>query len=587
MRLICFGLFLIFFHLVSWCQVPAKNSLVFFRVINAVDGKVLEGVDAAVSLGVTDSTVQSVNISNSDFVNLEKGVGSVPLVGGLEYRASLVVKEGGSPVTNGVRLAGGQFFLVPKRAFLFKPEAYGKKFIDFLLQPASSTLEVQGLDVSGEVLEGGYIQAFALPDTEKRLPEHLVGESLSNGKVSLPLLPGRNYTVTMGADASGVLPPSEQVVLVEGERRSLVLRMGKPDHKVKVTTSVNSELDVRESLSCFAFNGSGERAFASSEDLSSASLAIGIGQWQVGCQLLATKGTQPRLFEGSAPYQVPEGGAEGEMTLPLDKESLFYPEEVVEFDAQSSKVIVAQDGITSIELPSRSVADQGTVQLYVETGVGYTSKETAEPILAFDISLFVDGVKVDKTLKPILLSLPVAQSRLEELGALPEDAYAAWFNPSTRQWQVETSSVYDSSTNTIKVYVTHFSIWGVLIDLSKKVARSIPDNLRARVSRLARGSQDSKRRVVRRNSSVRMRWDAPAAAVRTKRYKLQIAQRKRQKTGLEDRAKRFIHEVDWTKARLRRLRKRSFTTKLSKGSYQFRVSAEDGQYSAPRQFRVR
>lgn len=587
MRFICFGVIVFLFTSISWSQASSKNSLVFFRVINAVDGKVIEEVDAAVSLGVTDSTIQSLNIGDSEFVSLEKGIGSTSLVGAQEYRASLIVKKGGVPVANGVQISSGGYFLVPKRAFLFKPESYSKKFIDFLLQPASSMLEVQALDSQENALETGYVQAFSLPDTEKRATEHLVGDYISDGKVSLPLLPGRSYVVTMGTNASGFLPASEQVVLVDGERRSLIFRMRQPDHKLRVQADVNGDLDLRQSLSCFAFNDSGERASADSQDLQVARLEIGEGQWQVGCQLLATKSTQPRLFEGRASYLVPQGLSAGDKILLLDKETLYYPEEVFEFQAEDSKVIVAPDGMTSIEFPSQSIAAEGSVKLHIESGSRYTTKETAEPILAFDISLFVNGVKVERTLKPILLSLPVAESRLQELGVLAEDVYAAWFNPDTGQWQVEPSSVYDPTTKTLKVYVTHFSIWGVLIDLSKKLARSVPDNLRARVSRLAKGGEDKKDRLLRRRSFVRMRWDAPLADARTKAYKLQIAQRKRQKTGIEDRESRFIHEVDWSSARPRRLRKRSFTTRLRKGSYQFRVSAEEGQYSTPRQFRVR
>ena len=136
--------------------------------------------------------------------------------------------------------------------------------------------------------------------------------------------------------------------------------------------------------------------------------------------------------------------------------------------------------------------------MVLQTGRGYVATSESEALLAYDIKFYVNGSAVTELGVPVLISLPIDEGEVEELGGTIDDVYPASYDAENGKWVRETNYTYDESTGTIKIYASHFSIWGLLVDLGKTLRASVPFNLRARVPQKNTGN---------RKRVVRLSWD--------------------------------------------------------------------------------
>ena len=176
------------------------------------------------------------------------------------------------------------------------------------------------------------------------------------------------------------------------------------------------------------------------------------------------------------------------------------------------------------------------------------------------------------------MPFPYDDALLDQFGALPEDLYPARFDDISQIWVRENSFFYDKESKAIRVAVTHFSIWGLLVDLLKTLTSEIPSNITIKAP--AKNSTKGWKRAQQR--SVSISWEVSDSEIGP--YQAQFLRvRRRVKAG-----EPYIVPTDWTKARTYTAEENRLTVHRPAGIYIFRVKiATSVNYSEARRFTVR
>jgi hypothetical protein len=577
---ICY--FFIYACLVS-AQGFYKDTRVTLRLINSQTGNVFSGIETAFTVSSTDYTLINNNISDTIVTTSLEGSIDLQLIKDISYRASVVFLKQGVPLNNGFSHVDGVYYLVPRETVLFTPPSTQRNFVDFFLTPAKALLDVQVVDDTGQSVSSGYVQAYSA-GTDK---PHWVGDPVVNGKVTLPVLTDRSYKVNFNSPVNNlVVAGDSNINIAKGvPRYVLKIPLIKAKHEIGVRVTIDGREVQSDSVSfffCSGYDQEGRVTSAESDDNKKLNLYVNndIGSiWKVSCQVSTKVGDEQRHYVGETDYTV--SGSLGSLTIPLLEDEDFFPANEYKFSGGSEVAIKTPDDLTIFSFPPYAIAPTGDIRVVLETGKGYVRTIDSNPVLAYDIKIFLNGNPVNRIGQPVLMSLPVDPDEIESLGATIDDVYPATYDEVSRQWIRETNYTYDESSSTLKVYVSHFSIWGALVDLTARLKASIPTNLRVRMSSGGNGDQGKQ--------TVRMYWDAEDNATNGQ-YILEIARRKREvlrsKQNKPSR-KQYRYVIDWTTAKVVRVATKRGRIRLSAGSYQFRVKLGDsGNYSEPKQFRV-
>lgn len=128
--------------------------------------------------------------------------------------------------------------------------------------------------------------------------------------------------------------------------------------------------------------------------------------------------------------------------------------------------------------------------------------------------------------------------------------------------------MYDKDSNAVKVAVSHFSVWGLLVDLLKTLTAEAPKNIKAQLT----GKKSAKGVGGRpRPRSVVISWDAPEGA--TGPYDVQALRVKgRIKSGDP-----FLVPDDWSQARIFSAKENKVRIRRPSGVYIFRVKVRTSE----------
>jgi hypothetical protein len=574
---------------VLFSQTLKNDAVVTFRLINGKTGAVVDGLETVFSVSSTDSTLINNNVKDTKVKSTRSGTASFGLIRNIDYSASVSVLRNGTPVNNGIEASDGNYYVIPREAVVFTPSKDLKTFVDFVLRPSESLLDVNVVDDKGGAVQSGYVQADseASNSSKGNLKEHVVGDRVLNGKVTLPVLAGRTYWVSFGASIPSLVSPERvQVVIGRSGRYGLKFPMKPAEHSVAVMAKVSGEIpnsDLVGFFFCYAYNKAGQYVKGVSADGGAATLLLenSVGaQWQVGCQL-ALDGDgdgDEDLYTGELSYKV-AGGLSSSLSVPLEEVKGYFPETAYAIVGGAESTFKTPDGEATLSVPEGLFSTEDSVAVVLQTGRGYVATSASKPLVAYDIKFFKNGSQVNELGAPVVISIPVDEDKVAELGGTIDDVYPASYDEENGKWIRETNYTYDGSSSTIKIYASHFSVWGLLVDLLDTLSASAPVNLRVAVPQIASTGR----------RAVLLYWNKPVDGSGSE-YHVEVAVRAREVLANNQSKKgrrRFRYSFDWSKAKVSSTRLLRVRAKLSKGTYQFRVKAIGGAFSEIKQFRVR
>jgi hypothetical protein len=278
----------------------------------------------------------------------------------------------------------------------------------------------------------------------------------------------------------------------------------------------------------------------------------------------------------------------------------WYPSEQYGFDVTKDNRFTLPDKQTEVFIPAYALAESGWGVMSVSSGSRMVELRDLRPLLTFDISFMVDGQPVHKT-KPVIIDFPLHQDRLAKYGARPDDVVVGSFDDQAMTWTLDPlEQSYDAQTNRLKASVTHFTVWGALIDLSKALAHQAPSNLTARKvkakkAKKLKNNKDAKngRTAKPGKRSMQLCWEAPAAALGSAEYQLDLllVSKSKKKTDTIRTARKTKSKkktTSWDKAATRTVTTTCQALQLKAGQYSFRVrTTANGVNSDALNFKVK
>ena len=243
---------LFFFGELLYSESLKKDSLVTFRIINGQTGAILAGLETVFSVSSTDSILIKNNISDTAVTSTNSGSIDLQLIKSIVYRANVTFLKNGLSVSNGVEAPDGKYYLIPRETILFSPPVDLRTFVDFILTPSKSLLDVSVVDDKGRGVESGYVQDYAKAaiGSEGRLKEHVVGDRLVGGKVTLPVLPNRAYRVSLSAPSPDFVSGGPVAIGGSG-RYGVKLPLKSAQHSIVTTALIEGSAPKLDVVSLF------------------------------------------------------------------------------------------------------------------------------------------------------------------------------------------------------------------------------------------------------------------------------------------------------------------------------------------------
>lgn len=564
-----------------------KDSLVTFRLINAKTGVVVSGIETVFSVSSTDSTFIASNVRDAVVKSTTSGSVDAQLIGGKGYRASVSFLKNGVPASNGIDSPDGKYYVIPRETIQFTASQDLRNFVDFLLAPSEALLDVNVVDEKGAAVQSGYVQAYseASGSSNGESKEHVSGDRISDGKVTLPVLGDRGYRVSFSAPSSDLvsLEPIQIRVGAIG-RYGLKIPIKTAEHSIVVTASVGGEVPKPDLVSfffCYAFNSADQYVKGGASDGGTVNLMVEntIGaRWQVGCQMSLDRGGVESFYTGEVSYKVNDQSSNS-LVVSLEEVEGYFPETAYPIAGGEESTFKTPDGEAEISIPEGLFSKEDDVSIVLQTGRGYVTTSASKPMVAYDIRFYKNDLQVREVEEPVVISIPVDKDRVKELGGTVDNVYPASYDQESGKWVREPNYTYDQSSDTIKIYASHFSVWGLLVDLLKTVTDTAPVNLRVAVPQTA---QTGKRAVL-------LYWGTPVDGPGSE-YRVEVAMRTKEFLAANQekkRKKQFRYFIDWANAKVLSTTSLKVRTKLSPGTYQFRVKKTGGAYSLTKQFKVR
>lgn len=529
-----------------------KASMAVARLIDSSSGAVVTSIDGRVifesDAPLTDYAVQSIT----------SGEVQTPVISGVPYRAVLSFSR---TVGEAVFDREGKAYIIENPVIPFISPQKGMIVLDYLVRSAKASLTATVVSPSTKQPLSGYVSAVSSSAW------HRVEAPFTSGKpVELPVIDDVAYVVkVIATGGSGlVAPPAERIIATTGRMTPIQAVFLQADHTLKVTPVVGEAI---EGYVCVADASDGSVVLGRSVDVMTQELPLSrnVASWQITCRAHS----ETTQYRGSANYTVPVT-EKGNLAIELKSRDVFYKPVSVVLPPTDPVVVVGPDNSTRLEVPAKSFPAGSKVELTMKSGTGFTESSTFAPLTAFDIKIHVNGAPVTTVEQPVTIAFPVNDALLAEFHAKTEDVYPAYFDETAQIWVRENSFVYDQETNSIRVTATHFSVWGLLVDLLAKLTADVPKNLKAHLGS-KKSTQAGKRA---RPRPVLISWETPDGV--TGPYHVQALRVKgRIKSG-----ELFLVPTDWTEARTYSAEESKIKIRRPAGVYVFRVkTASSNVYS--------
>jgi len=244
--------------------------------------------------------------------------------------------------------------------------------------------------------------------------------------------------------------------------------------------------------------------------------------------------------------------------------------------------------------------------MYVGSATGYSFANDSFPLLSFDIKFEVDGKLVSDMAKPVTLRFPVDEVQLTKLGGSIDNLKAGSFEDGSRVWRQDAVYAYDSASKVLSVSVSHFTIWGLLVDLLSKLTEKSPPTVEPGAPTptptqgavlvnipselIAKRIRNGKNRKVAPGTyPYRICWEAPVGSSTSTVYELQLLVTGRKGGGNKKSNTIMVSskaELNWNKATLSNSRKTCINKNIRAGMAYARARIKGGEFSEIISFRV-
>jgi hypothetical protein len=597
-------------------RIYPESNVVTVNVIDKTTGQPISDIPIRVSAFTRTQNSSSDRLRHWQEVSSTDGTATLNLVAAQEY--DLNVRLDDSPDAD---LAGLSRTLVLSNDLInLKTLSTGTpQTVTIEAYETNTFIEVSLLYPDGTPVERGWAEISSIPSSSTEQPDWK-GERISKGTAKLAVVPGVNYEVNAYPDINGkTVWISQKSVLVNpnaGETKEVTLTLSKPDYELDVSIEIKGSppSSVTPSVFCYAFDSSGRQSFAEADASLKAIIPIVRGSdtepLEVSCSahysdISSEYGVS---FWGSSTYIPSSLTTAGSLKVELGEYGRHYGQEAYTFDAAYGAFFTLPDGTTTVEIPAKAVANSGTATMYVGSPTGYSFERDNFPLTGFEIKFQVDGKIVSDMTLPVTLRFQVDDAQLERVGGSIEKLKAGSFDDGSRVWKEDANCSYDASTKVFSVKVTHFSIWGLLVDLLANLTGSptptptptevlpestptpgynsslIPYDLTAK---LIRKEYSRKKAKAGGGGNYRYKvcWKAPYGVSSRTTYELQmLLQRKSKKKRKAPSS--LSTDVNWNKGKIVKTKKTCVTRELESGIAHARVRIKDGEYSSTISFRT-
>lgn len=536
--------------------------------------------------------------------------GQINLVNHFSYRYRLRPPPGAINPGNGTgnsELPPTNVFTSPQsgRSFYIRPDfetlalnqgqGSGATTIQLIADEATAKIDITLFDSDGSTPVGGYvrIESDATPAILDSFDLLLNGEFLSTSTLSLPVVAGRTYKVSVfppqtQQGASDKIPPKPKVITIPAGSTStfpLNFTLKEPNYlltlNLSATNQSGSSLDPSSfsTISCSAYNARKEKSSAkATQGESSLVLPLYVKNvnkkenWKINCFGVQSTGSNSRKYSGSLNYETIASQTGDSTGITIGDSGTYYAliSPTVLLD-QSAK-LTFPDGGATIEFPSGALSNQsgsGTVEISSATEFG-NELETV-PLTVWEVTPKVGGNAVTTPEKDAELCIPVDESTLADVGATTEAVVIARYEEESQTWvPLATTVTTDGNGDPIAcASIDHFSILGTIIDVALALQKTTPSSLKLRM----RDSNLTTKRCV-------ATWTAPETEFAdvltyTVRYKKFKATNKRKRCqNLTEEQLKTTTVAGKTRALLK-----------TKGSCCVEVLVEDGEASTLRKYK--
>lgn len=602
-------------------RIFRENAQLTVKVIDSKTGSPVTDQPLDFSVRTAAQLDNTQRLNHSKFASSNTGEATFLLLSGQYYEISV-----SRPFDQASR------YVLPDDILVVLTDSNQPKTAEFLAVPSNTFIEISATTPEGSPLRSGWINAFSsassnlstrshgrllAQSTKVRsltksdsLEDHWVEGQVVNGNAKIAVIPGRTYEVVIYPDwdiAESWLPPQAVTVTPqEGETIPISLAFSAANLTLSVGLVAEGGIEGQTPYThCYAIDQDGRQSYANGFGADRLTLPLFVPQKPVSIDINCSAyyenpGAEYGINLWGQRFYVPSNKrGNANIDIIVKDFGRYYPQDTYTFDATKGVSFTLQDGKTRIDIPAQAVASSGDVTMLVGSGTGYSFKENSFPILTYDIS-FVQGDKqISSMSKPVTLSFPIDLEKLSEFKVDPTSAKAASFESGFKVWRHDASYAVDYETNRLSVTVSHFSIWGLLIDLAKKVNSSLPEDLSVKKLKKRKSKQSS-----RRVTQYQLCWEPPASVEGSKtKYQVQLltpkllkqkSKKKRKKKGKKKRSSSTrvalrLSDTDaaWERAATVRTAKTCIKRDMSqKGEHHFRVRVKGREYSTALTFKA-
>jgi len=575
------------------------DASVTINVLDKTTGAKITGTCFETVAFAIGSTTGS-EVDHFDWDESDTGEMTLQVIDGIEYETFLSPCLGDSafgpqPDENLQRMiaAGttGQY-VIPGALMSFVADKNSPVTIDYFLESANAMLTVTLVDDQGNAINQGWVEAAEEFDYSAGPPPEdfrWTGAPLMNGQAVLNLVAGVKYLIRafpQPGPAGILLPPRPvEITLAENDSQQLQLQALKPNHQVGIDLSFpvsdasGTRAVAQNFVSCFGHTFDGREVFNEVNPGDPTGLLLQVegpdDYWTIGCHVGGEENGDLRQFHGEAVYLPAAGTATGRVEIQMFDIGRYYDESCSSFTLDQSEKITLADGQTLLEIPANAFGDAGSGEVCSASGRGISFSDIAFPTSSFDIVVTVNDEEVTQPERPVNIWFAIDEDRLAELNATVGDLSVGSFNEDANTWRLDGSFTIREldGVQYLVVPVTHFTIWGTLVNLSKALKSQFPTNLKVKRAKKKAGAKKQK---------VTFSWTAPSGADENQPYELEYVK-------LSKKNKKFEKDGGdiFDKSKMKEVTGTSWKRKLKKGKYRYRVRVKDGTNPDPKKFRVK
>lgn len=586
----------------STARLYSENAQLNVQIIDKDTRQLISGEALRIYAATRNRENSADTLQHYEEILTQNGMANLQLIGDRNYEISVRYDEGQTAPES----RSTNRYILPSDLLYLRTSSTSPTQLTIEATKTNAFIEVRLYYPDGRPVDRGWA---SLTPLNEQATSQWSGGRIVAGQVTLPVVPNIPYQVSAYPEISGktewILQESQTVTVSENKTQPVTFTLSRPNFDLGVRVNIISpptNATTAPSVYCYAFDAKGRQSFAEADQTLIARIPLTVGtesnSIEVSCSAYypTTNSDIGLSYWGSASFVPPTGGATtGLIDVSVSEYGSYYAQEAYTFDAAYGASFTLQDGSTRIEIPAKAVANEGSATMYVGSATGYSFDRNAFPLLTFDIKFQVDGKLVSDMTLPVTLHFPVNENTLAKVGGLAENLKTGSFEDNTRIWREDASYTYDANLKILSVRVSHFTVWGLLVDLVKSLNTPTTitptptpeqNNLAPKPPTRIKIKLLTNKNKRRNGSPYKICWNAPEGVAENTSYELSILRKAPPKRKTDKRRQGNKRTLNWTKAKLINSHKTCIQTTLKIGTNYVRVRASEGEYSKVKSVKV-